>query len=76
MTWQRSGCAATESEQACDLCCRIRMLKDRQAEGRLGHKQIAGHQFEGLGGAVGIGLVVAGDDGASPLIFDQNLRTA
>ena len=70
------GLRGDRGEQACDLCCRIRMLKDRQAEGRLGHKQIAGHQFEGLGGAVGIGLVVAGDDGASPLIFDQNLRTA
>ena len=70
------GMCLDRGQQPCDFHHRVRVLKDRQAEGRLSHEKIAWHQLERLGGAVRAGLVVTGDDGASPVIFDQHLSAA
>ena len=63
-------------KKARHLAHRVRVLEDRQSEGCLGHEQVTGNKLEGLCGAVWIGLVIAGDDGPLPLIFDQNLRAS
>ena len=52
------------------------MLEDRKAEGGLGDEQVARDKLEGLRCAVGVRLVVAGDDGTSAAIFDQHLSAA
>ena len=63
-------------EKAVDLGLRVGMLEHRKTEGGLGDEQVARHQLEGLGGAVGVRLVIAGDNGAPPLMFNQHLRAA
>ncbi len=59
-----------------DFRPRVGVLEHRQAEGCLGDEQITGHKLEGLRGAVGMRLVVAGDDGDAALIGEPDLRTA
>ncbi|MND99968.1 hypothetical protein D3C80_923620 [compost metagenome] len=52
------------TQQAADLLGVWGMAKDRQAEGRLGDEDVAGHGFEGGAGRVAPTLVVArGGDG-------------
>ena len=52
------------------------MTKHRQAKGRLGHKHITGHQFEGRRGAVGFGFVIAGNDHPAAAVVNRHLRAA
>ena len=49
-------------EQLVDLEMGRRMPEHRQAEGRLGDEEIAGHDLERRAGRIGLALVVAGDD--------------
>ncbi len=60
-------------EQFFDLGLRIRMVEDRQAEGRLGDEDIAGDRHEGRAGGIGAALVIAGNDDAQPILFDGDL---
>ena len=63
-------------QQAADLA-RVRLVAEhRQAEGRLGDEQVAGHQLERRRSGVGAALVVAGDDGAAARVIDHHLRAA
>src|SRR5689334_1186872 len=50
------------------------MTKHRQAKGRLGDEDIAGHQFERETGGVGDVLIVAGGDYAQTIAFHSDLR--
>ena len=59
-----------------DFLARVRMLEHRQPKGRLGDEKIARHKFKGLGGAVGMRLVVAGDNHDPPAIGKPDLRAA
>ena len=52
------------------------MLEHRQPECCFGDEQIAGHKFKGLGGAVGMRLVVTGDDRDPSAIGKSDLRAA
>ena len=52
------------------------MPEDRQAESRLGNKEIASDEFEGRAGRIGTALVVAGNDGARALPFKHDLGRA
>ena len=52
------------------------MLEHRQSKGRLGHEKIAGNKFERLRRAVGMRLVVAGDDSDPAIIGKPDLRAA
>ncbi len=52
------------------------MAENRQAEGRLGHEDVAGGDFEGRAGGVVTSLVVARDDHALAGMFEQDLRAA
>ena len=64
------------SQKTRNLLFRVGVLEDRQPEGRLGDEQIAGDQLEILRGAVGMRLVVAGDNRDPPLIGQPDLRAA
>ena len=63
-------------QKAGDFLCRGRMLEHRQSKGRLGHEKIAGNKFERLRRAVGMRLVVAGDDSDPAIIGKPDLRAA
>ena len=63
-------------EQLRHFLARIAVLEHRQREGRLGDEQVAGDELEAGAGRVGAPLVIAGDDGARALPFDQHLRAA
>ncbi len=76
MTWARSGNAATERSRRAISTSRGGVLEHGEAEGRFGDEQIAFDQLEGLGGAVGEALVVAGDDDALAAVFHQHLGGA
>ena len=52
------------------------MLKDRQAKGGLGHKQVTLYQFKRLCSAVGKRLVITGDHHPRATIIKTDLRTA
>lgn len=49
---------------------------NRQAEGRLGDEDVAGHGFERDAGRIGIAFVVAGDDSYQVATFDAQLCRA
>ena len=63
-------------EQPGDLGPRRRVAEDRQAEGRLGDEDVAGHRLEAGAGRVGGALVVAGRDDAQAAALDRDLRRA
>ena len=52
------------------------MAEHRQAEGRLGDEDIAGHRLERRAGRVGAALVVARDDDAQAACLHHDLRGA
>ena len=56
-----------------DLLAVVRMAEHRQAEGRLGDEDIAGHEFEAFAGRVAAALVVARDDDARAVLFNRDL---
>ena len=70
------GLCRDRRQQPFDFPFRVRMLEHRKAEGRLGDEQVAGDKLEGLRGAVGMRLVVAGDDRHLPAIGKPDLRAS
>ena len=56
------GLRLYRGQKARDFQPRIGMLEHWQPEGGLGDEQVAGDKLERLGGAVGMRLIVAGDD--------------
>ena len=63
-------------EQPVDLAAGVGMAEHRQAEGRLGDEDVAGHRHEQRAGRVGAALVVAGDDDLLALMLEHDLRGA
>ena len=63
-------------QQLVDLVAVRGVAEDRQSEGRLGDEQIAVLRLEGRAGRVRAPLVIAGDDDAVALVFDNELGAA
>ena len=63
-------------QQLRDLAFGVVMAEHRQAEGRLGDEDVAGHELEWRAGRIGHILVVAGGDDGQAAAGDADLRRA
>ena len=70
------GKGPERGEELCHLALRRFVTEDRKSECRLGDEEIAGHDLESIAGGIGLPLVVARDDGALTLMFDDQLCCA
>ncbi|MND69453.1 hypothetical protein D3C80_609290 [compost metagenome] len=63
-------------EEFCDFGLRVRVMEDRQAEGCFGNEDITGDRFERIAGRVDAALVIARDDDAHAVLFNEDLGRA
>ena len=61
-------------QELADLSMGGRVAEDRQAEGRLGDEDVAGHGFEAGASRVALALVIPGGDDPQAAAFDDDLR--